>query len=546
MGPSPLVEPILRDDLPRYPPLFQLLRVTPATVAGPAGVAQVAGSSFLGPTLYVSFTQQLRTDSLIPRDREPCLVDDVNGVISGDPGWPGFYLGRLAGSYTSLPVYEIIASTSGTGTVGPTGPTGPTGATGDTGPTGPTGPGQSEPGHLGPGLLPSQPMRTWPLPLPIPQQPLPTLPLPLPLPQPSFPIPQTQLRPPWWPPFQQPQGRVPWWPWPLRQIIGRGPPFIPIIQIIGGLPPLPPMRQIIGRREDPLNLINDPIIPPRPFDGGLRDFLPLRPNLPGIQERPVRPGMVPQQPPVGSSVRPALPPDETSDYMPNVRRVGLPDIPMGGKALGGIYRPRQVDPIDMADTWGAPVHVGTTNDRYYLGGVVSTPDTFTVAVGLTASTIYALPLRVTRSATVSEMAIFLGGVGIAANCRLGIAATTSAANLTPAAFVLDAGELDLSTGGSTLKALTGLSTVLTPGLYWICLLTDDSAAITAVTTRRFSNVTGLWNILGYDNVLNAVGLGWTKGSLTYGTLASLNGGNFPASPTVMTAGGTCVGVQFSA
>jgi len=104
--PSPLQPPTLRDDLPRYPPLVQLLRVTTATVVGPGGFAQPAGSSFLGPTLYVSFLCQMRDDgSLLPRDREPVLVDDVNGAGLT----PGYYLGRLAGSWTSLPVYEVSA-----------------------------------------------------------------------------------------------------------------------------------------------------------------------------------------------------------------------------------------------------------------------------------------------------------------------------------------------------------------------------------------------------------------------------------------------------
>jgi hypothetical protein len=102
--PSPLNEPTLRDDLPRYPPLLQMLRLTATQVAGPSGFAQAMGSSVLGPTLYVSFTQQMRDDgSLLPRDREPCLADDVNGLGLT----PGFYLGRLAGSFNSLPVYEV-------------------------------------------------------------------------------------------------------------------------------------------------------------------------------------------------------------------------------------------------------------------------------------------------------------------------------------------------------------------------------------------------------------------------------------------------------
>ncbi len=102
--------PFLGQRQPDYPPLVQLLRVTGTTVPGPTGTSQFPGSSFPGPSLYVSFTQQLRTDTMIPKDREPCLVDDVNGGGLQ----PGFYLGRLAGSWTSLPVYEV----SGGGGVG--------------------------------------------------------------------------------------------------------------------------------------------------------------------------------------------------------------------------------------------------------------------------------------------------------------------------------------------------------------------------------------------------------------------------------------------
>jgi len=157
--------PNLQSDLPIYPPQLQLLRVTATTVAGPAGVSQLAGSSVLAPILYVSFTEQLRTDTMLPADREPCLVADVRGL--GLP--PGFYLGRLAGSWTSLPVYEVVAggsvgppgpqgpagpaggprgSTGDPGTIGPTGSTGNPGTQGSPGPTGSTGP-QGPPGPIG-------------------------------------------------------------------------------------------------------------------------------------------------------------------------------------------------------------------------------------------------------------------------------------------------------------------------------------------------------------------------------------------------------------
>lgn len=151
MLPSPFNNPTLKEDLPLYPPLDQLVRVTQAVVAGPSGVAQLAGSSVLAPVLYVAFTQQLRTDSLLPRDREPCLVADVNGFGL----LPGYYTARLAGSWTSLPVYEVAFRSAALpgpqgpqgsqGIQGPVGPQGSTGLQGPPGPTGSTGP-QGPPG----------------------------------------------------------------------------------------------------------------------------------------------------------------------------------------------------------------------------------------------------------------------------------------------------------------------------------------------------------------------------------------------------------------
>lgn len=96
---------MLRDDLPRYPPLLQLLRVTSTILSGPGGSSTAGG---LFSNIYVSYTEQLTTDDLAPRDREPCLVLDTNstGLV------PGYYLGRLAGSFGGLPVYEAIGTPS--------------------------------------------------------------------------------------------------------------------------------------------------------------------------------------------------------------------------------------------------------------------------------------------------------------------------------------------------------------------------------------------------------------------------------------------------
>lgn len=139
-----------RPDLPLYPAPLQLLRVTQATVTGPPGSPQIPASSVLGPILYVAFTQQLRTDSLLPKDREPCLVDDVNGrgLV------PGFYHGRLTNNWNGLPLYEVTAI-GVTGSIiaisGPPGPPGATGSTGDPGTMGTPGPrgSKGDPGTQG-------------------------------------------------------------------------------------------------------------------------------------------------------------------------------------------------------------------------------------------------------------------------------------------------------------------------------------------------------------------------------------------------------------
>lgn len=86
-----------------YPVQIQACRVTGTTVSGPTGA-----SSSPGPVLYVAFTQQLRSDLLTPRDREPCLVFDLNGTVLS----AGYYICRLSASYTGLPVYEAMARAS--------------------------------------------------------------------------------------------------------------------------------------------------------------------------------------------------------------------------------------------------------------------------------------------------------------------------------------------------------------------------------------------------------------------------------------------------
>lgn len=125
---TPFDGPKLRPDLPVYPGALQLLRVTSATIPGPSGgVSSGIGTGNIAPTvLYVAETQQSRTDTLSPRDREPCLVLDPSGLGL----LPGYYLGRLVNTYQSLPVYMVSAVPGPSGVPGPLGPAGPSGIPG--------------------------------------------------------------------------------------------------------------------------------------------------------------------------------------------------------------------------------------------------------------------------------------------------------------------------------------------------------------------------------------------------------------------------------
>ncbi len=100
--PSPLVSPTLRPDLPIYPVHTQVCRVTAATVPSPSVV-----------NLYLSYVQQVVPSTLLPRDREVCLVNDLTGAGL----LPGEYICRLVGSYTqagvTYPVYAAVAGGAG-------------------------------------------------------------------------------------------------------------------------------------------------------------------------------------------------------------------------------------------------------------------------------------------------------------------------------------------------------------------------------------------------------------------------------------------------
>lgn len=106
---GPLGPPNLHSDLPLYPIHEQVLRVLSATVPGPAGVAQTAGSSVLAGVYHLCYVQQRRDPSGLLRDREPALAQNCNdGTLSA-----GFYTGRLCGNFGGLPVYVVTERSIG-------------------------------------------------------------------------------------------------------------------------------------------------------------------------------------------------------------------------------------------------------------------------------------------------------------------------------------------------------------------------------------------------------------------------------------------------
>ena len=88
------VPPWLGQGFPRYPAIFQLVRVYAAAI--------------LGTNAYPAFTQQF-VPPLGLRDRESVYLWEPNGILLG----PGYYLARLVSAYANLPLYATFCCSSG-------------------------------------------------------------------------------------------------------------------------------------------------------------------------------------------------------------------------------------------------------------------------------------------------------------------------------------------------------------------------------------------------------------------------------------------------
>lgn len=180
-------------------------------------------------------------------------------------------------------------------------------------------------------------------------------------------------------------------------------------------------------------------------------------------------------------------------------------------------------------------HVGSTDDRYYLGGCNSGHSLSTAA--LTVGTLYAVPFVHGGGGIIDRIAFAVTTGGSAGSvARVGIYKSISRTNLYPGDRVLDGGEQ--STTSTGLKSAT-VDQKLIPGhLYWLVYL-----AGVAAPTVRIINPGGGPQILGIDNTFAAtgIGLGWSV-AFSYAALPA----TFPAGGTIATQASAhpAIGVRF--
>lgn len=147
-------------------------------------------------------------------------------------------------------------------------------------------------------------------------------------------------------------------------------------------------------------------------------------------------------------------------------RVGnVPDNLIGPQGAAG------ADGADGEDGTGISVPSVTDYAGYSIPGVICTA---AQNIATTASTVYYQPFVVDKTITVTAIAVRIGTMSATggATSRLSIYAATNA--WLPGALMVDAGTVAVDSTG--VKAITGLTTVLTPGLYLLRVHADASAS----------------------------------------------------------------------
>lgn len=129
---------------------------------------------------------------------------------------------------------------------------------------------------------------------------------------------------------------------------------------------------------------------------------------------------------------------------------------------------------------------------------------------MTANTIYYQPFIVSGTASITVSAV---GVNISTlstgSMRIGIYAANN--NFQPTTLKVDAGTVSVTTTG--WKSITGLTTVLTPGVYLFAYVCDGTPTCSSLIGQPS---TGYW----FDTALPTNWVKQLRVSSTYGALAS--------------------------
>lgn len=220
---------------------------------------------------------------------------------------------------------------------------------------------------------------------------------------------------------------------------------------------------------------------------------------------------------------------------------------LAGPVSGGAATPtfRAITADDIAGMGGTGpgyyTMVGSTADRWYLGGTMSTSPADTNCTFIT-DTLIAVPLLSIRGGTIDRIAIYVQSMSIGNAARLGIYEATSATNPYPGALLLDAGTVDLGSAGA--KAITISQALGANKLYWLVINTNTGSG---ACRGMAASSNGLFPIVGVANTLalNTAGFGYKVGS-TYAALPA----TYPASGTILTFAVNdvipVIGVRYSA
>jgi hypothetical protein len=150
-----------------------------------------------------------------------------------------------------------------------------------------------------------------------------------------------------------------------------------------------------------------------------------------------------------------------------------------------------------------------TNDRYFSSYAGQT----TSVRAMVANRLFFVPLVIPNAITATRIGINVT-TAVAGSARVGL--YNDAAGIPSGAALLDAGTVNTGTTGE--KEIT-ISQALTPGLYWIAIVTDNTCSVTAEALGQGANVPNLGSLTGVGGAITCCYQTHTFGALpTVGSL----------------------------